>query len=190
MNATDTYARMADLPPVGALMTVQIRDQDGTTHTFHGTRGGIHTVATTPMTRRDTRQVRYLRVIGAADEPMVGEDPATLSQYVTVHSATGAPFRRGTLAHSGPEHFFSAGEHSLSVPLFDAETATYAAAAPEGEQWVQAHLSLDRRKEGFLDRLRAMDSAMASEAATLFDLAEQQARHRGFTEGHDSAGGF
>lgn len=82
------HASARNLPAVGALMTVQVRDEDGTVHTFHGTRGAIHTVATTKATRRDTRQVRWLRVVGAADSPMVGEDPETLAQYLTIRSAT------------------------------------------------------------------------------------------------------
>lgn len=178
------------LPPVGALMTVHVRDEDGAVHTFHGTRGAIHTVATTASTSRDTRQVRWLRVVGAADSPMAGEDPATLAQYLTIHSATGGPFVPGTLPRSGPEHFFAAGAHSLSVRVHDADTVTFTAAAGEGKQWVQANLTLDQRREAFLDRLRALDGAMAAEAATLFDRVEQQGRHRGFAEGMDSAGGF
>lgn len=178
-----------DLPPVGALMTVQIRDEDGTVHTFHGTRGAVHAVATT----RDASlggQVRWLRIIGAADSPMPGEDPATLAPYLTIHSATGGPFAPGTLPRSGPEHFFAAGAHSLSVLLENADSVTFSAAARVGAQWVQEHLSLGQRRNAFLDRLRNLDDTLAVEAARLFDQVEQQARHRGFAEGMDSAGGL
>lgn len=178
------------LPPVGALMTVHVRDEDGAVHTFHGTRGAVHTVATTQDTSPHTRQVRWLRIIGPADSDMPGEDPDTLAQYVTIHSATGGPFDPGTLARSGAEHFFAAGRHSLSVLLHDAETVTFAAAEDEGARWVQAHLSLDQRKSRFLDRLTAAVPEMASEASALFDEVDRQARHRGFAEGLDSAGGF
>lgn len=179
------------LPEAGALMTVQIHDADNATvHIFHGTRGGIHNVATTRATRRDTQQVRYLRTVGAADADFPGEDPDTLAQYLTIHSATGGPFRRGMLARSGPEHFFSAGEHSLSVRLHDAETITFTAATAEGEQWVHEHLSLDQRKSRFLARLASAGTGLESEAADLFDEVERQSRHRGFAEGQDSAGGF
>jgi hypothetical protein len=171
--------------PVTAILT----DEGGTERVFHGLRvrvppalavGSNHGTAGQRAdfhTEERSYGARVVRVRHRSAPDLV-EHLGPARTYLKVESCTGSPLPAQGLEMSGEDWFFGPGRMSLHVAV-DAETITVEPMTEQGRAWAEDNLTFERRRDEFLDRLRALDPNLAQSASDLFD----QAALEGINEG-------
>lgn len=170
----------------GTLVTVRITDDAGVEHTFHG--NTVEKVSLITQTWEDHTGTRYSHL--PADERTIDKGFGEPSQWLRVYSATGNPIPGGEgvyytgprtygdngLAAQGKDWFFSMYEFYVCI---DSENIDVRVATKAGKTWVDAHLSLDNRRNRLVERIKALDPALAEEADRLLGEVDDDAYERG-----------
>jgi hypothetical protein len=169
----------------GTLVTVRITDGEGVEHTFHG--NVVETVSLITQ-KWETSDTRYSHL--PADERTIGKGYGEPSPWLRIYSATGNPIPGGAgvfytgprtygdngLAAQGADWFFSMYEFYVRI---DSDDIDVRVATKAGKAWVESHLSLDNQRTRLVERIKALNPALADEAERLLGEVEHDAYERG-----------